>query len=287
MKKISLCLGILATLGAIGASFYVLTHESALVTHPKGIIAREELHHINTHILLMLIVVVPAMILLGFTAWKFSAKNSKAKHLPEKTSGVWAQILIWIIPSSIIAAMIVTTWTATHKLDPYKPLESDVAPLNIQVVALNWKWLFIYPEQAIATINFVQFPERTPIKFSLAADGSPMNSFWIPELSGQIYSMTGMVTPLHIMADGPGIYPGRAAEINGEGYAGMTFTAKSSTQGDFDSWVEEVKKSPQHLSESVYNELVKPSENHPVTLYSHVEKELFNKIVMKYMGHSM
>jgi cytochrome o ubiquinol oxidase subunit 2 len=179
--------------------------------------------------------------------------------------------------------MAVVTWHASHKLDPYKPLMSDVLPLEIQVVALDWKWLFIYPEEGVASVNFVQFPASTPIKLILTADGSPMNSFWLPQLSGQIYAMSGMVTPLHIMADMPGVYTGRAAEINGAGFADMTFVAKSTSQSDFDTWVKEVKQSPLKLNASVYNELVKPSQNNPITLYSSVEKELFHTIVVKYM----
>ena len=106
---------------------------------------------------------------------------------------MFKELILWMIPTVVIAVMIVVTWRATHKLDPYRPLASDTKPLIIQVVALDWKWLFIYPEQGIATVNFVQFPERTPIHFDLSADGSPMNSFWIPQLSGQIYAMTGMI----------------------------------------------------------------------------------------------
>ncbi len=189
----------------------------------------------------MLIIIVPTFILLFVVAWKYRAKNAKAKYDPEHSHGVFGELILWMIPSVVIAVMAVITWNATHKLDPYKPLESEVKPLTIQVVALDWKWLFIYPEQGIATLNFVQFPERTPIHFELSADGSPMNSFWIPQLSGQIYSMTGMTTQLHIMADGPGEYTGRAAEINGEGFADMTFVAKSTSQSDFEDWVAERK----------------------------------------------
>jgi cytochrome o ubiquinol oxidase subunit 2 len=179
--------------------------------------------------------------------------------------------------------MIVITWKATHALDPFKPLKKELKPLTIQVVALDWKWLFLYPEQGIGAVNLVQFPEHTPIHFELTADGSPMNSFWIPELSGQIYAMSGMVTQLHMMADGPGVYTGRAAEINGKGFADMTFIVKSTARSDFDAWVKHVKQSPLKLTESVYNELVKPSTAHPITLYSDVQNALFAKIVEKPM----
>jgi cytochrome o ubiquinol oxidase subunit 2 len=283
MRKITFVVGILATLAYLFGIYFVLSQEHALVTHPKGIVAQRQLDLIITNIILMLLILVPTLIFILAMAWKYRGDNAQAKHDPNYKLKVAGQAMLWIIPSIIVAVMAPITWKATHALDPYKPLESNVKPLQIQVVAINWKWLFIYPEQEIATLNFVQFPERTPIHFSLAADNSPMNSFWIPELSGQIYAMSGMITPLHVMADGPGEYPGKAVEINGDGYADMRFTAKSTTTSDFQKWVAEVKKSPLSLTEEVYNKLREPSIGDPVTLYSSVEKDLFNKIVMKYM----
>jgi len=283
MKRIKFAIGVLAILSLALAVFFLLRSENALLTHPKGIIARSELDLIGTNYLLMLTVVVPTLIALFWIAWKYRAKNTKAQFDPEHSHGVFGELVLWIIPSVVIAVMAVITWYATHELDPYKPLKSDVKTLEIQVMALDWKWLFIYPEQGIATLNFVQFPDSTPIHFVLSADGSPMNSFWLPQLSGQIYCMSGMITPLHIMADGPGEYTGRAAEINGPGFADMTFVAKSTSPSDFDDWVAFAKQSPLELTESNYNELLKSSMNDPVTFYSHVEEGLFDKIVMKYM----
>lgn len=283
MKMIKFLLGMLAIICAALVVFFVLRSEGTLLTHPKGIIAQSELDLIATNYLLMLIVVVPTIILLFVVAWRYRAKNAKAKYDPKHSGGVFQELLLWIIPSVVIAVMAVHTWNVTHKLDPYKPLESDVKPLTIQVVALDWKWLFIYPEQGIATLNFVQFPAGTPIHLELAADGSPMNSFWLPELSGQIYAMTGMTTQLHILADEPGEYTGRAAEINGQGFADMTFVAKSTSQLDFETWVTSVKQSPLQLTLGIYNELAKPSEKNPIALYSDVENDLFTVIVMKHM----
>ncbi len=277
----------LAAILMVLAIFFVLRSDIALLTHPKGIIAKKEIALIGKTYLHMLIIVVPTIILLFAVAWRYHSKNAKAEYDPELTGGIWGELILWALPSLLITGMAFVTWNAAHELDPYKPIESGNAPLTIQVVALDWKWLFIYPEQGIATVNFVQFPAETPIHFELSADGSPMNSFWIPELSGQIYSMAGMTTVIHMMADGPGVYPGRAAEINGEGFADMTFTAKSAWQSDFEEWVALVKRSPLKLTEPVYNELVKPSLNHPIQYYSDVDSGLFNKIVMKYMhpGH--
>ncbi|MGE3534233.1 MAG: COX aromatic rich motif-containing protein [Parachlamydiales bacterium] len=282
MKKFKVIAGIIAISSAAVAIYCVLRNDLTLLTHPKGTIAHSELNLMKTNILLMLAIIVPTFLWLFIILWRSRAKSSKAKSEAHDPYGTFKEILMWIVPSIVVAVMSVITWRATHQLDPYRPLESEIKPLTIQVVALDWKWLFIYPEQGIATINLVQFPERTPIRFELSADGSPMNSFWIPQLSGQIYSMTGMVTQLHLMADAPGVYTGRAAEINGRGFADMTFVVKSLLEADFDQWIEEVRRSPLQLSELNYNELVKPSENNPITLYSNVEKDLFNKIVMKY-----
>jgi cytochrome o ubiquinol oxidase subunit II len=283
MKRIHFIIGILAFVGVAIAVYFVLSSDKALLMHPKGLIARSELSLIKTNIIHMLIVIVPTFILLFVTIWKYRAKNTKAKYDPDHTHGALGQLVLWVVPSIVIASMAVVTWKATHELDPYKPIDSEVEPLTIQVVALDWKWLFIYPEQGIATVNFVQFPAQTPIHLELSADGSPMNSFWLPELSGQIYSMTGMTTQLHLMADEPGVYGGRAAEINGKGLADMTFVAKSTSQSDFENWVAEVRGSPKQLTDQVYHELVQPSQNHPVEIYSSVENDLFNTILMKYM----
>jgi len=280
MTKVKFCTGLICIVIAILAIFLVLRSEYAVVFHPKGTIAHSELHLIITNVCLMLSVLVPTGIALLITAWKYRSTNVQNEYQPEQTVGIVGQIGLWVIPSIVIAVMIVITWDATHILDPYKPLKSETKPLTIQVVALDWKWLFLYPEQGIATVNFVQFPARTPIRFELSADNSPMNSFWIPQLSGQIYTMTGMVTPLHIMADGPGEYIGKAVEINGEGYADMTFVAKSCSTAEFDDWIRSVQQSSLKLTKEEYKHLSQRSINTSILLYSAVEKNLFHTIVM-------
>ena len=282
MRRI-FAIGGLAIFGAALAIYFVLRSDAALLTHPKGIMARSELDLIRINISLMLLIIVPTLILLFVIAWKYRADNQKAQYDPNPSQGRFKELILWIIPLVIVIPMAIVTWYATHKLDPYRSLDSEIEPLKIQVVALDWKWLFIYPEQGIATVNFVQFPERTPIRFELAADGSPMNSFWIPQLSGQIYAMTGMTTTLHLMADEEGEYMGRAAEINGDGFADMTFVAKSSSSSDFEEWIASVKQSPLRLTAFTYDELMKPSKHNPIQLYSYVEKDLYDKVVMKYM----
>lgn len=282
MKRNFLIGLLIIVIGVIGI-VAVLTNENALLVHPKGIIAKKELELIITNIALMLLIIIPTYILLFTIVWKYCIKNEHAKYDPNHTYGPIGELIMWGLPSIIAVTLAIVTWDATHKLNPYKPIESDVKSLTIQVVALDWKWLFIYPEQGIATLNYFHIPEQTPIHFRLTADGSPMNSFWIPQLSGQIYSMTGMSTQLYLMADGPGEYVGRAVEINGEGYADMSFSVKSISPKDFDDWIMQVKKSSLHLTEDTYDDLVKPSVNKSLIFFSEVENDLYHKIIHKYM----
>lgn len=285
MRRFGFVIGTLAILCAAVAIFFVLRSEKALVTHPAGIISQRELEVIGIVILLMLIVVVPTYILLFATVWKQrSQKKVKAIADPEHSHSAFGEIMMWVIPFIVIVVMAVHNWNATHELDPFKPLKSNEKPLTIQVIALDWKWLFIYPEQGIATVNFVQFPEHTPIHFFLTGDGAPMNSFWIPQLSGQIYAMTGMATQLHLIADKRGEYRGRAAEMNGMGYSDMTFVAKATSQSEFEQWVEHISQSSEHLTHDLYRELAAPSVKNPVAFYSNVEKGIFNNIMMTYMN---
>lgn len=283
MKRAKFLIGILAIILAVIVIAFVLRSEQALLIHPKGIIAQNELELIIVNILLMLLIIIPTYILLFAVVWKYCVKKEKAKYDPDHTYGPFGELMMWGFPSIIVAVMALVTWEATHHLDPYKPIDSENKPLAIQVVALNWKWLFIYPELGIATLNYFFIPERTPIHLRLTADASPMNSFWIPQLSGQIYAMTGMSTQLNLMANGPGEYVGRAVEINGEGYADMTFSVKSTTTKDFEEWVAQVKRSPFHLTKDTYGDLIKPAVNKSIILFSDVEKDLYQTIIDSYM----
>ena len=252
------------------------------VFNPQGPIAADERDLILKAVGLMLVIVIPFLITFFVIAWKYRAGNKNAKYEPDRKHGPWRQVLLWAMPGSIILVLSVINWNATHALDPYKPLQSNVKPITIQVVALDWKWLFIYPDQNIATVNFIEFPVATPVSFQLTAD-APMNSFWIPQLGGQMYAMAGMVTPLHLMASVPGEYPGKAAEINGAGYAGMTFMAKAVAPNDFDAWVNSVKQSSPALTVDAYNQLSAPSQDVPPSSYSGVQSGLYDNIVMKFM----
>jgi cytochrome o ubiquinol oxidase subunit 2 len=250
---------------------------------PKGLIALKEKNLIITAVLLMLIVVIPVYILTFLIAWKYRADNTSAAYTPEHDHDLRIEIFWWAVPITIICILGVITWKSTHDLDPFRPLDSTVKPLKVQVIALNWKWLFIYPEQGIATVNFLQFPENTPINFEITGD-SPMNSFWIPALGSQIYAMAGMSTKLHLIADGIGSYDGLSANFSGEGFSGMKFVAQSVSHEDFDQWVLSMQQIPSILDTHEYARLAAPSSNLPASYYGSVDLGLYNTVVLKYMS---
>lgn len=262
------------------AYLYIDTHDID-VLNPKGEIGAKERDLIATVAGLMLIVVIPVFLLTVGFAWRYRASNTKAKYLPEWSRNPWAESVWWGIPFIIIVILATITWKTSYELNPFKPIDHKKKPLVIQVVALDWKWLFIYPEQGIATVNFVQFPEQTPINFEITAD-APMNSFWIPQLGGQIYAMPNMRSKLHLIADEPGTFRGLSSNISGKGFAGMAFEAKATSQEDFDKWVQSTKQSSEEMTHQRYENLVEPSEYNPVALYRLTETDLFDRIVMKY-----
>src|SRR5476649_775967 len=185
-------------------TWFGMTHTIAVLS-PKGQIADKERHLIILATLLMLIVVVPVYVMMFVIAWKYREGNTKARYTPDWDHSNGLEFLWWAIPMAIIAVLSVITFKSSHELDPFKALSSTKPPITIQVVALQWKWLFIYPNQNIASVNYFRMPANTPVDFEITAD-SPMNSFWIPQLGGQIYAMPGMSTELHLMADGVGKY---------------------------------------------------------------------------------
>jgi cytochrome o ubiquinol oxidase subunit 2 len=277
-----ICLALLA-MGFVLLAGWYLRHTSIPVLEPRGPIAQKERQLIIITLLLSLIVVVPVFSLLGIFAWKYREGNASAKYSPELDHSRIAETIWWLVPSALILAIAVITWNSSHQLDPFKPLSSSTQPITIQVVALDWKWLFIYPKQNIATVNLVQFPRQTPVNFEITAD-APMNSFWIPQLAGQIYAMPGMSTQLHLMANTNGSFHGSSANISGQGFAGMAFTAKASSPDDFRRWVSSVRRSPSRLSQDAYAKLAAPSQNNPVAYYASSEAGLYDSVITKYMG---
>lgn len=280
-NRFKVALLILIFLAAIGVfGLYISTHEIAMLT-PKGFIAEEQRRLIIDSFLIMLIVVIPVFILTFAFAWFFREDNEKATHSPDKSHSVIAEIVWWGVPLAIIIVLATWTYRTSFELNPFKPIEAHKKPLTIQVVALQWKWLFIYPEHDIATINYIQFPEKTPINFVLTGD-SPMNSFWIPQLGGMIYAMPKMRTQLHLIANETGLFQGLSSHFSGTGFAGMTFQARASTEDEFHTWIDEVRRSNHSLDIHEYNRLVVPSSYDRVHYYRLMEQNLFDTIIQKY-----
>lgn len=250
---------------------------------PVGQIGVDEKNLIITATLLMLLVVVTVILMTLVFAWKYRASNKNATYAPKWSHSTKIEVVIWTVPILIIIALGVITYKSTHALDPYRPIESDVKPVTIEVVAMDWKWLFIYPEQGIATVNKIVFPANTPVNFRITSD-TVMNSFFIPGLGGQIYAMAGMQTKLHLIANKNAELDGISANYSGAGFTGMKFKAIATSQAEFDAWVSEVKASPKQLDTAEYEALTKPSQNNPVELYSSVKPNLFQTIIDKYEG---
>ena len=254
------------------------------VLNPQGLIAAQQRDLIVITVALSVVVVVPVFILLGVFAWKYRESNTNATYRPDEDGSRLLETLWWGIPIVIIVILSVITWITTHQLDPYKPLESNVKPLKVQVVALQWKWLFIYPEQRVASLNELRIPTHTPIEFEITADG-PMSAMWIPNLGSQTYAMTGMTAQLRLQADRPGQYRGSNSNISGEGYADMNFMTIATSREAFDEWVDatEMDEKHRHLDVSSYKKLAQPSRKDPVTYYHLHEPELYTNLVNTYM----
>jgi cytochrome o ubiquinol oxidase subunit 2 len=253
------------------------------VLNPHGLIAEQQRNLILLTTGLGLLIIVPVFIMLFSIAWRYRASNTKAKYQPDFESHRGFEALWWGIPCAIIIILGAITVVSTHALDPYKPIDSQVTPVNVQVVSLNWKWLFIYPDQHIATLNYLNIPKDTPISLTITSDAT-MNSFWVPALAGQVYAMSGMSTQLHLIADGTGNYVGSSANISGEGFADMTFKVNSMNETDFASWAKKTASTGDSLTSAQYDILSKPSRGDPETAYKLVDTNLYNEIIMKYMA---
>ncbi|MBI6632940.1 ubiquinol oxidase subunit II [Pseudomonas paralactis] len=265
------------------ANLFLLTGCNWVVFNPKGQIAIDERDLIILATGLMLLVVIPVIVMMFVFAYRYRATNKKARYSPRWASSHKIEAVVWGVPLLIIIALGWVTWETTHALDPYRPLDSDTPPINVQVVATDWKWLFIYPDLGIASVNELALPVHTPVSFTVTSDAA-MTSFFIPALGGQIYAMAGMQTKLHLIANEAGEFRGIAANYNGPGFSDMHFAALSLSDGEFQAWVAKVKRAAAALDHNSYAQLAKPTIKHPVTYYSTVQERLFLDIVDKYEG---
>lgn len=253
---------------------------------PKGDVGNQERHLILVSLGLMLLVVIPVIGLTLYFFWRYRATNTEATYAPEWSHSTAIEIVVWTIPCVIVAILAVLIWGSTHELDPYKALASKRAPVKVEVVALNWKWLFIYPDYGVATVNELVVPARTPIEFHLTAD-SLMNSFFIPRLGSQVYAMAGMETRLHLIADEPGTYAGRSSAYSGSGFSGMHFDTFAVSDADFADWIKRTRESSPALTAEGYHALTAPSEQEPARKFGSVDAGLFEHVVDQYMPKSM
>ena len=265
----------------------LLTGCNTLLLNAPGDVAAQQGRLIIVSTVLMLLVVGPVIVLTLLFAWRYRQSNKEAIYKPEWAHSTALELVIWAAPLVIIIALGAVTWISTHTLDPYRPLRridaaravgDDVKPLVVEVVALDWKWLFIYPELGIATVNELAAPIDVPISFKITGS-SVMNSFFIPALAGQIYAMPGMETKLHAVMNKPGVYDGFSANYSGAGFSNMRFKFHGMTGADFDRWVQSAKAGGNTLSREAYLQLEKPSEREPVTRYANVAPDLFERIL--------
>ena len=271
-----------------------LTACSTIVMKPFGDIAQQQSQLIVTAVVLMSLIVVPVIALTLFFAWRYRSSNEAATYAPQWDHSTRLELLSWGAPLLIIIALGAVTWISTHKLDPYRPIErisaskplvAGAKPFVVEVVALDWKWLFVYPELGIATVNELAAPVDRPIEFKITAS-TVMNSFYIPALAGQIYAMPGMQTKLHAVINTAGVYDGFSANYSGRGFSNMRFKFLGMAPADFDQWVQMNKTAGNTLDRSDYLKLEQPSEREPVRRYANVDASLYEAILNRCVDSS-
>ena len=248
------------------------------VLDPQGPIASAELLLLLNSTAIMLVVVVPVILATFAFAWWYRSSNARASRSLDESYEGRAEFVVWSIPALIVILLGGVIWIGSHQLDPRAPIPADTKPLQVEVVALDWKWLFIYPEQGVAAVNQLVIPAGTPVHFRLTS-ATVMNSFFVPQLGSQIYTMGGMTTHLNLLADEPGEYPGFSANFSGDGFAEMRFIAKAVPAGDFNSWVTQVLGGGSALDDASYGQLAKPSKAVPPMTYRSVEPNMFERII--------
>ncbi len=260
---------------------------NTVVLNPSGDVAAQQGRLILISTFLMLLIIVPVIVLTIVFAWRYRATNTDAPYKPDWDHSIQLELVIWAAPLLIIIALGAVTWISTHTLDPYRslkridaqrPVAANVEPLTVEVVALDWKWLFIYPQHGIAVVNEMAAPVDVPIRFKITSS-SVMNSFFVPALAGMIYAMPGMETKLHAVINRPGIYDGFSANYSGEGFTDMRFKFRGMSASEFDGWVRAAKASGNPLDRPGYLALRKPSAREPVRSFAQVSPDLWGAIV--------
>jgi cytochrome o ubiquinol oxidase subunit II len=268
-----------------GASLLTTSCQPAGVLDPRGPIASAERLLLINSTAIMLVIVVPVILATLAFAWWYRSSNARAGRSPDESYEGRTEFVVWSIPALTVILLSGVIWIGAHQLDPRAPIRANADPLRVDVVALDWKWLFIYPDQGIAAVNQLVIPAGTPVNFRLTS-ATVMNSFFIPQLGSQIYAMGGMTTHLNLLADQPGEYPGISAMFSGDGFSDMRFIAKVVPAGDFEGWIKGVRGSGPTLDDAGYAELAKPSKAVPPATYRSVDPKLFERIMERTVSGS-
>jgi cytochrome o ubiquinol oxidase subunit II len=247
------------------------------VLDPAGPIARDNLAILIDATVIMLAIVIPTIALAFWMAWRYRASNTKADYRPYWSYSGRIEAIVWAIPILTIMFLGGVIWIGSYRLDPFRPLESKVPPLDVQVVSLDWKWLFIYPQQGIATVNQLVVPTGTPVRFKITS-ASVFNVFFVPRLGSMIYAMPGMVSQLNLKADDPGQTWGISAQFSGDGFSDMNFPVKSVSPADFATWTSNARGAGPRLDRAAYAVLLRQSERDPPSTFSAIDPQLFNAI---------
>jgi cytochrome o ubiquinol oxidase subunit 2 len=253
------------------------------VLDPQGPVGEAERLILGDATAIMLAVIIPVIILTLAFAWWFRAGNRRARYRPDWDYSGRIELITWSIPALVILFLGGMAWISSHELDPPKPLESAKSPLEVEVVSLDWRWLFIYPRERIATVNYLVVPTGVPVHFRLTST-SVMNSFFIPQLGSQIYTMPGMTTQLNLQADTPGAYPGISAQFSGPGFSDMQFTLHAESRDEFATWVAQAHEQGGALDEAAVAQLMRPTRAAGELTYGSVPDDPFEAVTA---GHLM
>jgi cytochrome o ubiquinol oxidase subunit 2 len=248
------------------------------ILEPQGPIASAQRLLLINSTAIMLVVVIPVIVATLAFAWWYRSSNTGASRGTDESYEERIEFVIWSIPALTVILLGGVIWIGSHQLDPRAPIPGQSDPLRVDVVALDWKWLFIYPGQGVAAVNQLVIPAGTPVAFRLTS-ATVMNSFFVPQLGSQIYTMGGMTTHLGLLADKPGEYPGFSANFSGDGFSWMRFVVRSMSTDDFNVWLEQARGTGSALDDAGYAELAKPSKAVPPTTYRSVEPKLFERIL--------
>ncbi|MBB4008599.1 ubiquinol oxidase subunit II [Allorhizobium taibaishanense] len=248
------------------------------VLNPQGPIAAANRTILLNSLAIMLVIVIPTIIGILIFAWWYRASNTKARHQPNFVYSGRIELIVWSIPLLVILFLGGVIWVGSHELDPFRQLPGDEKPIEVQVVSLDWKWLFIYPDQGVASVNELVIPAGKPVHFSLSS-ATVMNSFFVPQLGSMIAVMNGMVTQLNLKADQPGTYYGQSTQFSGDGFSDMHFNVRAVLDGDFEAWINKVKGAGEPLNKSSYSALAQPSQAVSPKAFGTVDQGLFQDIV--------